>query len=107
MRRFLTALVMVGMLLSGSMSAVAAVDDAAAEETAADELSLNELKVNINKDDAATLAAMLDGIGLKRAEAIVRYREAHGPFGDVSELAEVKGIGASTVANNASRIEVD
>lgn len=98
------------MLLPGSSALVAAEQSAAdqpMEELAADELSLPNVKVNINKDDAATLAAMLDGVGLKRAQAIVEYREANGPFTDAGELANVKGIGTRTVASNAGRIEVD
>ena len=66
-----------------------------------------EIKVNINTDDAATLAERLDGVGLKRAEAIIAYREANGAFRDAEELANVKGIGERTVAANADRIEVE
>ena len=53
--------------------------------------------VNINRADAATLAASLRGIGLRKAEAIVAYRTEHGPFKSVDELANVKGIGARTL----------
>ena len=66
-----------------------------------------EIKVNINTDDAATLADGLDGVGLKRAEAIIAYREANGAFRDASELTKVQGIGERTVAANADRIEVE
>lgn len=60
--------------------------------------------VNINKADAAALAAALNGVGLSRAEEIIRYREAYGPFKSVEELLDVKGIGAATVENNRSVI---
>lgn len=63
--------------------------------------------VNINTADAATLAEMLNGVGASRAEAIVRYREEHGNFLDVYELANVKGIGERTVERNASRIVLE
>ena len=53
--------------------------------------------VNINTADAATLAATIKGIGLKKAEAIVAYRQANGPFVHVDDLANVKGIVAKTV----------
>lgn len=66
-----------------------------------------EIKVNINTDDAATLAEGLDGVGLKRAEAIVAYREANGAFRDASELAKVQGIGERTLAANEGRIEIE
>lgn len=63
--------------------------------------------VNINKADAASLAASLNGVGASRAQAIVRYREEFGPFTTVEQLAEVKGIGASTVEKNRAVITLD
>ena len=36
--------------------------------------------VNINEADAETIANQLLGIGLRRAQAIVEYRETYGPF---------------------------
>lgn len=63
--------------------------------------------VNINKADAATMASALKGVGTSRAQEIVRYREAYGPFSSVDELAEVKGIGQSTLDDNRARITLD
>jgi competence protein ComEA len=63
--------------------------------------------VNINTADAATLAAALNGVGEARAEAIVRYRQEHGDFIDIYELANVKGIGERTVERNAERIVLE
>jgi competence protein ComEA len=60
--------------------------------------------VNINTADAATLSKALKGVGESRAEAIVRYREEHGAFVDVYELANVKGIGERTVEMNEAKI---
>jgi competence protein ComEA len=37
------------------------------------------------------------GIGAKKAERIIAYREEHGKFASVSELAKVKGIGQKIV----------
>ena len=39
-----------------------------------------EDKVNVNTASADALAELLTGIGPKKAEAIVAYREANGPF---------------------------
>ncbi|GHD50663.1 competence protein ComEA [Marinobacter persicus] len=61
--------------------------------------------VNINTADVSTLTA-LNGIGEAKAEAIVTYREANGPFESVEQLSEVKGIGARTVEKNAERMAV-
>jgi competence protein ComEA len=63
-----------------------------------------DASVNINTADAQTLARMLTGVGESRAEAIVRYREEHGEFVDIYELANVKGIGERTVELNEARI---
>jgi len=65
------------------------------------------MKVNINSADAETIAEVLDGVGIKRAEAIIAYREANGAFQDASELVKVRGIGDSTVSRNLDRIEVE
>jgi len=56
--------------------------------------------VNINAADAQSLAAGLKGVGQSRADDIVRYRETYGPFTSVDELAEVKGVGKSTIEKN-------
>ena len=60
--------------------------------------------ININSADAQSIAAGLKGIGASRAEAIVRYRETYGPFASLEELAEVKGVGKSTVDKNRNVI---
>lgn len=62
--------------------------------------------VNINTADAKTLAQKLEGIGIKKAKAIVAYRESFGLFTHIDELAEVKGIGKKTVEKNANIIEI-
>lgn len=61
-------------------------------------------QVNINKADAATLATELVGVGDKKAEAIVVYREANGPFKSAEALANVKGIGESILKKNKDNI---
>lgn len=62
--------------------------------------------VNINTADAETLSS-LNGIGQSKAEAIVAYREANGPFQSADELVNVKGIGEATVAKNADSLAVE
>src|SRR5690606_5609176 len=69
--------------------------------------SVPAAQVNINSDDAATLARELKGIGLKRAEAIVEYRQKHGPFKSADELALVKGIGPAAISKNRELIRTD
>ena len=62
--------------------------------------------VNINTADAETIARVLNGVGLKKAEAIVRHRDTHGRFDSADELTAVKGIGDAIVKRNADKIVV-
>lgn len=63
-------------------------------------------KVDINSADAAQLEKALVGVGLAKAEAIVEYRAANGPFKSADDLALVKGIGLKTVERNRDSIAV-
>ena len=63
--------------------------------------------VNINTADAAALSAGLTGVGPAKAQAIVDYRQANGPFKSADQLAAVKGIGLATVEKNRDRIQLD
>jgi competence protein ComEA len=53
--------------------------------------------VNVNTATAADLET-LPGIGPVLAEAIVAYRDEHGPFTSVEQLEDVSGIGPVTLA---------
>jgi len=61
-------------------------------------------QVNINTADADTLSNELSGIGQSKAEAIVAYRDQHGPYKQLEDLANVKGIGISTIEKNKSKM---
>ncbi len=60
--------------------------------------------VNLNAASAEALAAGMVGIGPAKAQAIVDYREAHGPFKTVDDLLQIKGIGAATLDKNRDRV---
>lgn len=62
--------------------------------------------ININSADAEQLAQFLSGIGRKKAEAIVNYREQFGPFTDAEQLLEVPGIGPSFLEKNGSKLRM-
>lgn len=63
--------------------------------------------VDVNTATAEQLAEALVGVGDSKAEAIVAYREAHGPFEHIDELVNVRGIGMATVDRNRERIRLD
>lgn len=56
--------------------------------------------VNVNTADAVTLAKNINGVGAKKAQAIVKYRNLNGPFKSVDELLNVKGIGQKIIEKN-------
>ncbi|MBF0751307.1 MULTISPECIES: helix-hairpin-helix domain-containing protein [Pasteurellaceae] len=61
-------------------------------------------KLNINTATASEIQKSLTGIGAKKAEAIVQYREKHGNFTTAEQLLEVQGIGKATLEKNRDRL---
>ena len=56
-------------------------------------VSKGEIAVlNVNVASANEMAA-IPGLGEKKSQAIVKFREKHGPFGKVEDLKKVDGIG--------------
>jgi len=66
----------------------------------------DEASVSINQADAEQLASVLKGVGLKKAESIVRYREQNGPFTQIEQLQEVPGIGPALFEMNRARLKM-
>lgn len=64
------------------------------------------VRINLNTAAAGELE-QLSGIGPSLAEAIVRYREEHGPFASVDELTEVSGIGPAKLEAVRDRLTVE
>lgn len=62
--------------------------------------------VNLNTASAEQLAT-LPGIGATRAQAILAYRQQHGPFQRVEDLLAVSGIGPATLERLRSLVTVD
>lgn len=62
-------------------------------------------KINLNQADVKMLSGSVKGIGKKRAESIVKYRESHGEFKSVEELAQVQGLGAGFVKSHLAELE--
>lgn len=62
-------------------------------------------KVNLNTADEAAFMT-LPGIGPSKAQAILSYRDEHGPFQTIEELKSVTGIGDKTFERLADMIFV-
>lgn len=62
--------------------------------------------VDINKASSKEIAASLQGVGQKKAEEIVKYRNKHGDFTSLADLKKVKGIGDKTIAKNKQNIKL-
>ena len=60
--------------------------------------------ININSATAEQIAQNLDGVGLKKAQAIIQYREQNGKFNSAEDLLNVKGIGESTLQKNQGNL---
>jgi competence protein ComEA len=68
-------------------------------------LAVHAQAIDINTATAKDLKA-LKGVGSKKAEAIVKYRDEHGPFQSVDELRKVKGIGPKILSDNKDKLTV-
>lgn len=73
-----------------------------APQTATNPTNLPKL-ININKASEAELT-QLAGIGAKKAQQIILYRQMIAPFATADDLTNVKGIGKATVDKNRQRI---
>jgi len=62
--------------------------------------------VNINTADAQALSKNIKGVGLKKAQAIIAYREKNGTFKKIEDLKKVKGIGNKLLEKNIGTIIV-
>ena len=69
-----------------------------AEEDSRPDSLLPGETINVNTADAYDLQR-LPGIGEKRAQDIIAWREEHGPFQTLEELTEVSGIGPVILEN--------
>jgi len=62
--------------------------------------------VNLNAADAATLANELKGVGMVKAQRIIDFRQKHGPFRTIDELAQVKGFSQKLIERNRADLKL-
>ena len=72
--------------------------------TKASNLASNQVEmVSLNKSTLDELLT-LKGIGEKKAQAILTYREQVGGFSSIEELINIKGVGEKILNDNKSRL---
>ena len=62
-------------------------------------------KIRLNSAGVAELQ-QLHGVGVKKAQDIIDYRQQHGNFKSVDELQNVKGIGPKLLEKNKDRLSL-
>lgn len=65
----------------------------------------NQQKINLNSATKADLQK-IDGVGDKKADKILAYRQQHGQFKSVEELKNISGFGDKTVAKMKDQLAV-
>lgn len=73
--------------------------------TTLDQTANSDSVWDLNTANALELSS-IKGIGFKKAQAIVTYRETYGEFTNVEQVTLVKGIGKKMLARIQSRITV-
>lgn len=82
---------------ANSINKALASNTASMAGTEASTVASKSLSVNLNSANAEQLSS-LPGVGIKKAEAIIAYRELNGEFESIEELVNVKGIGPKVLA---------
>jgi len=60
-------------------------------------------KINLNSADVGQLQ-QLSGVGAKKAQAIIDYRNQNGKFNSIDDLQKVKGIGPKLLEKNRGQL---
>jgi len=107
MRNTVLSYLLLPMFAGLSFSAIAAPAAASEPVPIVAQAATAHPKTNLNTADASTLQRELNGIGQAKAQAIVAYREANGPFQSVDELLEIKGIGNALMERNRDKLTLE
>jgi competence protein ComEA len=101
MKKFIPVLLISGTFLFSVSPLVIA--ESVTEKTKMMQMKMQKINVNTaTLDELSTLP----GVGAKKAEAIIAYRENVGRFTTLEQLAEVKGIGNKMLEKMKDRVSL-
>ena len=103
MKIFHPSLLAVALILTPALTT--SFNPAFAKDNSATSPQSANTRLSVNKASAEQLSA-IKGLGMKKATAIVDYREMNGPFKAVAELTNVKGIGDKFIEKNAQHLSL-
>ena len=100
------------LLFTSSVSMADAMDKPAMDMPAMDDsmammMKLEPMMVNINTAISEEMSEALKGVGPMIAGAIIKHREANGPFASAEDIMMVKGVGDVTFQANKEAIVVE
>ncbi|MET1218375.1 MAG: helix-hairpin-helix domain-containing protein [Glaciecola sp.] len=101
----ITMIVSLLIFLFGSDMALASPEMTNGESSQTPEVVEQFERLDINLADIKALTT-LPGIGVKKARAIVAYRDMHGDFTHVDQLQKVRGISAKLLTKLSNKIAV-
>ena len=84
-----------------------AMDMPAMDDSMAMMMKLEPMMVNINTATSEEMSEALKGVGPMIAGAIIKHREANGPFASAEDIMMVKGLGDVTFQANKEAIVVE
>ncbi len=76
-----------------------------ASHSSAQSASQTGTKISLNNASVTELQ-QLNGVGEKKAQAIIEYRQQNGRFKTIDELQNVKGIGPKLLEKNKTRLSL-
>jgi competence protein ComEA len=100
------------LLFTSSVSMADAMDKPAMDMPAMDDsmammMKLEPMMVNINTATSEEMSEALKGVGPMIAGAIIKHREANGPFASAEDIMMVKGVGDVAFQANKEAIVVE
>ena len=95
------------LLFTSSVSMADAMDKPGMDDSMAMMMKLEPIMVNINTATSEEMSEALKGVGPMIAGAIIKHREANGPFASAEDIMMVKGVGDVTLQANKEAIVVE